>query len=135
MAATVGQKDNFKSEERQLLAAPRISSHYEILSHLIGVRKPCDDDMTHRGTASTQLHISAALAAFTEVPKEVEPNRCNQGSQSEHGKYRAASRGSDPETATPARCKHANTYKRCFFFLPLFVSHRRKNTRKRHKSA
>lgn len=66
------------------VTAHRISSHYKIASHLIELRKPCDDDMTSVAdgrVASSRLHISATLTVFIEVPKEVEPNRCNQVSQ------------------------------------------------------
>lgn len=59
--------------------------------------------------ASSRLHISATLTVFIEVPKEVEQNRCNQGS-----------RVSDPKTASPARCKESKAYKRLFFFSFFF---------------
>lgn len=59
--------------------------------------------------ASSRLHISATLTVFIEVPKEVEQNRCNQGSHV-----------SDPKTASPARCKESKAYKRLVFFSFFF---------------
>lgn len=79
--------------------------------------------VTDVGMASSRLHISATLTVFIEVPKEVEPNRCNQGSQSAHSKHRAVSvsRVSDPNAASPARCKERTAHTR-LFFSPFFFT-------------
>lgn len=63
---------------REGTAARRISSHYNKVSHLIELRKPCDDDMTQvtdGGMASSRLHISATLTILIAVPKEAEPKQ------------------------------------------------------------